>query len=605
MTEADILALRIQATRVDAVRRDLKAIQGDMARMRQMSAAHAAASRSHARTIESGYDSLARSARRSADAQKRAMQGVRDSVRSTQGAVMALAGSYLGFQGIKAVGGAALDAANTKFRQEATMRALAPGQSGALMRTGGRLAERYGAPIGGVREMMMGLAASPIDPSKVAEFAEALTVLGSTGTADDMREFARQLRQAAGSGMIQGDELRIMAERLPILGKALEEAGLSLGKLRQMSQKGDPLGFEEFSKIILDYAKSPTMKQLSSELASSNAAQYQRMLNQWQVQVLEPLGAELGPALLQFGRDAMPSAIAAAKALGSVAVFAVQNWKPLALVALVVKGAHVAMAVSAWRASAALNALAASGGARALAGGAGAASGGGVVAGAAGGIRGAMGRVGGWARGAWGSAGIPAGTGATTWAAQGGSGVARVMVPVAGAGAASGSAGSGMAGLLASSVGAGGAGAVAGAVITAAAVAVGSYLATKYGLDALARATGAENYEDKLRRMYAQSSGATIDKSGNEVYGATDARAKAMFDRTPGSAAAAKRKAWLEREARRKALGEAGLSLEAVEAAEARARQARQSENARRPANRTTIQNRIARENASTERRLR
>ena len=80
MTEADILSLRIQATRVQQVRSDLKSIQGDLMRMRQGQASFAAVSRSNARTVSQGYDQMAQAAKRSADAQKSALKSVQSSV---------------------------------------------------------------------------------------------------------------------------------------------------------------------------------------------------------------------------------------------------------------------------------------------------------------------------------------------------------------------------------------------------------------------------------------------------------------------------------------------------------------------------------------------
>lgn len=550
MTEADVLSLRIQATRVEAVRRDLKSIQGDLMRMRQSQASFAAISRSNARAVSQGYDQMAQAAKRSADAQKNAL-------RSVQSSVLSLAGSYLSIQGVKNFGGSAIDAANEKFRQEATMRALAPGRSGAMMTTASNLANKFGSPVSGMREMMTGLAASPIDPSKISEFAEALAILGSTGTADDLKEFARQIRQSAGAGTVGGDELRIMAERLPILGKALEQAGLSMGKLKQMSQQGDPLGFEQFSKIILDYAKSPTMQGLSKELSSSNAAEYQRMLNRWQTEVLEPLGAEIGPQLIQFGQDVLPSVITGAIALGNVMVWTVDHWKPvvgtLTAAFIASKGANIYLAASAVNAARALNGLAISSGAS--------------------GIGGLGGRLGGLAKKAWGYAGN-AGTGASGVGMVGGRGIAGGL---SAAGNALGLTGGAASAPLAAS-----AGAIAGATISAAAVAVGAYFATKYGLDALARAAGHDGYSDALRKDFARANGARIDAAGNESYRGTG-EAAFLASRARSSA---KRGAGPSGDIYAKY---AGLDSRNFDAAMSR-------RNSQRPANRASTQNRVARE---------
>jgi len=553
MTEADILSLRVQATRVQQVRSDLKSIQGDLMRMRQSQTSFASASRSNARAVSQSYDQMAQAARRSASAQQAAMKSVQNSV-------LALAGSYLSIQGMKNFGGAALDAANDKFRQEATMRALAPGRGGQMMGKASSLANKFGAPVSGMREMMTGLAASPIDPAKISDFAEALAILGSTGTAEDLKEFARQIRQSAGAGTIQGDELRIMAERLPILGKALEQAGLSMGKLKQMSQQGDPLGFEQFSKIILDYAKSPVMQGLSKELSSSNSANYQRMLNQWQTEVLEPLGAQLGPKLIEFGQEVLPKAIDGAIMFGNVMVWTVDHWKPvvgtLAAAFLVTKGANIYLAASAVNAARALNGLALSGGISGLGGG-----------------RGLLGKAGGLASKAWGYAGN-AGTGASGVGMVGGRGIAGGL---AAAGNALGFTGGAASAPLAAS-----AGAIAGATISAAAVAVGAYFATKYGLDALAKAAGHDGYNDALRKDFARANGARIDSAGNESYrGSSESafyasRARSMAKRGGAQSGDIYAKY-------------AGLDSRNYDAALSRA-------NSQRPANRASTQNRVARE---------
>lgn len=544
MTEADILSLRIQATRVQQVRSDLKSIQGDLMRMRQSQASFASASRSNARSVSQSYDQMAQAARRSATAQKQAMQGVGDSIKRT---VLTAGAAYglvrLGQNAIRAQEQQQGSAAAYKFN-------LGAGQGAKTRSAVGAFAQKQGLNANSTQQTGLGLAGAGVKPDDIVATIKGLSAAGAAGGAssEGMKGAMEQYKQIAMNGKLQGDELRLIQENGVNLIKILKDAGLG----ERIRDKTNPLTFEEVNAAIIAFGKTKEANELLNVQANRTSAAFTRVENVLDQRLYPALAEGFGPAAIKVADQLAAWAENIDPKMVEHLVMPVIGGVILAYTAT--KAANVALAVSAWRAAGALNAVAMSGG--------------GGLGGVAGGGKGLMGKVGGLASRAWGFAGN-AGTGATGVGAIGGSGIA---------GALSASSASGVGAAL----GGGAATGVAAATVSAAAVAVGAYFATKYGLDALAKMNGSNGYEDALSKDFARANGARIDSAGNESYRgsgesafyASRARSSAKRGAAPSGDIYAKY---------------AGLDSRNYDAALSRA-------NSQRPANRASTQNRVARE---------
>lgn len=545
MTEADILSLRVQATRVEQVRSQMKSLQGDLMRMRQSQTSFASASRSNARAVSQSYDQMAQAARRSAAAQKQAMQGVGDSIKRS---VLTAATAY----GMVRLGQNALRAQQDQRQIGSAYKFNLGAVQGAKTRNDvAALAQRQGLNINDTQRTGVGLAGAGVKPEDIAATMKGLMAAGAAGGAspEGMKGAMEQYKQIAMNGKLQGDELRLIQENGVNLIKILRDAGLG----ERIRDKTNPLTFEEVNAAILAFGKTKEAQELLKVQADSTSASFMRAQNVLEQRIYPALAEGFGPAAQKVAEILAGWAESIDPKMIENLVLPVVGGLIVAYTAT--KVAQVALAWSAWRAAGALNAVAASGGL-------------GGIGGVAGGGKGLIGKVGGLASRAWGFAGN-AGTGATGVGAIGGSGIA---------GALSASSASGVGAAL----GGGAATGVAATVVSAAAVAVGAYFATKYGLDALAKAAGHDGYNDALRKDFARANGARIDSAGNESYrGSSESafyasRARSMAKRGGAQSGDIYAKY-------------AGLDSRNYDAALSRA-------NSQRPANRASTQNRVARE---------
>ncbi len=545
MTEADILSLRIQATRVQQVRSDLKSIQGDLMRMRQSQASFAAASRSNARSVSQSYDQMAQAARRSASAQKQAMQGVGDSIKRT---VLTASAAY----GLVRLGQNAIRAQEQQQGSAAAYKFNLGAAQGAKTRSAvGAFAQKQGLNANSTQQTGLGLAGAGVKPEDIVSTIKGLSAAGAAGgaTSEGMKGAMEQYKQIAMNGKLQGDELRLIQENGVNLIAILKNAGLG----DRIRDKQNPLTFEEVNAAIIAFGKTKEASELLTTQASRTTSAFNRVDNILEQRLYPALANGFGPAaekvatilagLAENIDPKMVENLVVPVAVGLAGAFAIT------------KAANTALAWSAWRAAGALNAVAVSGGGGAIGG-----------VGKVGGLRGL-------AKNVWGYAGN-AGTGASGVGMVGGRGIAGGL---SAAGNALGFTGGAASAPIAAS-----AGAIAGATISAAAVAVGAYFATKYGLDALARAAGHDGYSDALRKDFARANGARIDAAGNESYrGTGEAAFLASRARSSAKRGAAPSGDIYARYA--------GLDSRNFDAAMSR-------RNSQRPANRASTQNRVARE---------
>lgn len=520
-------------------------------RMRQSQTSFASASRSNARAVSQSYDQMAQAARRSAAAQKQAMQGVGDSIkRSVLTAATAYGMVRIGQNAIKAQESQQGIGAAYKFNLGAVQGAKTRNDVAAF-------AQRQGMNVNSTQQTGLGLAGAGVNPNEIVDTIKGLSAAGAAGgaTSEGMKGAMEQYKQIAMNGKLQGDELRLIQENGVNLIKILRDAGLG----ERIRDKTNPLTFEEVNAAIIAFGKTKEAQELLNVQANRTSASFTRVENVVEQKLYPALANGFGPAAEKVANLLAGWAENIDPKLIENLVMPVVGGLIVAYAAT--KVAQVALAWSAWRAAGALNAVAMSGG--------------GGLGGFAGGGKGLLGKVGGLASRAWGFAGN-AGTGASGVGVVGGRGIAGGL---AAAGNALGFTGGAASAPLAAS-----AGAIAGATISAAAVAVGAYFATKYGLDALAKAAGHDGYNDALRKDFARANGARIDSAGNESYrGSSESafyasRARSMAKRggAPTGDIYAKY---------------AGLDHRNYEAAMARSKA-----NSQRPANRASTQNRVARE---------
>ena len=541
MTEADILSLRVQATRVQQLRSDLRSIKGDLVGIHQATLSHASASRSAARAVASGYDQMALAAKRSASAQSSAMASVKKSVFSAAAAYGAV---RIAQNAIRAQESQAGFAAAFKYNLGAQQGARSNAELSGF-------AQKQGLKVGGVQQAGIGLASAGVRPEDLVATIRGLSAAGAAGgaTSEGMKGAMEQYKQIAMNGKLQGDELRLIQENGVNLIAILKNAGLG----DRIRDKQNPLTFEEVNAAIIAFGKTKEASELLTTQASRTTSAFNRVDNILEQRLYPALANGFGPAaekvatilagLAENIDPKMVENLVVPVAVGLAGAFAIT------------KAANTALAWSAWRAAGALNAVAMSGGGGAIGG-----------VGKVGGLRGL-------AKNVWGYAGN-AGTGASGVGMVGGRGIAGGL---SAAGNALGFTGGAASAPLAAS-----AGAIAGATISAAAVAVGAYFATKYGLDALARAAGHDGYSDALRKDFARANGARIDAAGNESYRGTG-EAAFLASR---ARSAAKRGAAPSGDIYAKY---AGLESRNFDAAMSR-------RNSQRPANRASTQNRVARE---------
>lgn len=545
MTEADILSLRVQATRVEMVRSQMKSLQGDLMRMRQSQTSFAAASRSNARAVSQSYDQMAQAARRSASAQQAAMRGVGDSIKRT---VLTAGAAY----GMVRLGQNALRAQEAQNQIGSAYKFNLGAVQGAKTRNDvAAFAQRQGLNINDTQRTGIGLAGAGVSPNDIAATIKGLSAAGAAGgaTPEGMKGAMEQYKQIAMNGKLQGDELRLIQENGVNLIKILRDAGLG----ERIRDKTNPLTFEEVNAAIIAFGKTKEAQELLNVQANRTSAAFTRVENVMEQRLYPALANGFGPAAEKVANLLAGWAESIDPKMVENLVMPVITGVAVGLG--LVKVAQIKLAWSAWRAAGALDAVAASGGLGALGGG--------------GRLGGLGGKLGGMAKNAWAYGGRNViGTGAAAGGAQsygllnaGAQGVGRVFGAQALAGGTAG---------------------IATTVVSAAAVAVGAYFATKYGLDALAKAAGHDGYSDALRKDFARANGARIDSAGNESYrGSSESafyasRARSMAKRgaAPTGDIYAKY---------------AGLDPRNFDAAMSRV-------NSQRPANRASTQNRVARE---------
>jgi tape measure domain-containing protein len=91
------------------------------------------------------------------------------------------------------------------------------------------------------QKMTVGLKDMGASNAQIQTMTETLLKLGTIGGSSiaDTAGAALQLAQALGSGKLQGDELRSIMERMPLLGQAIaKEMGVSVGQLKSLGAEG-------------------------------------------------------------------------------------------------------------------------------------------------------------------------------------------------------------------------------------------------------------------------------------------------------------------------------------------------------------------------------
>jgi len=91
------------------------------------------------------------------------------------------------------------------------------------------------------QKMTVGLKDMGASNAQIQSITETLLKLGTVGgsSIEDTAGAALQLSQALGSGKLQGDELRSIMERMPLLGQAIaKEMGVPVGQLKALGAEG-------------------------------------------------------------------------------------------------------------------------------------------------------------------------------------------------------------------------------------------------------------------------------------------------------------------------------------------------------------------------------
>lgn len=105
---------------------------------------------------------------------------------------------------------------------------------------------------GSVRLQAAGMSAQMAEKS-IMSFGNALATVGKGK--DDLREVINQLTQMSSSGKLQGDELRVMAERVPQLRSAIQSA-FGTSDSESINKMGLPIN-TIIAKIVNELAKLP------------------------------------------------------------------------------------------------------------------------------------------------------------------------------------------------------------------------------------------------------------------------------------------------------------------------------------------------------------
>lgn len=99
----------------------------------------------------------------------------------------------------------------------------------------------YDAMLGSVSKIAMTAKEAFPDPKEVVPFVEGiqkLFTIGGTGV-EEQKNAMLQLTQALGSGRLQGDEFRSIAESAPMIEQMIaKEMGVTQGKLKQLGSQG-------------------------------------------------------------------------------------------------------------------------------------------------------------------------------------------------------------------------------------------------------------------------------------------------------------------------------------------------------------------------------
>jgi tape measure domain-containing protein len=146
-------------------------------------------------------------------------------------------------QGLKSI----IDQADAMRNLEASFTVLrGSAEAGAnMMERVFAIAKGTGAPINDVSEavqrLSVGMGEMGASNAQISQVAETFIKLGRVGGASmaDINGALIQFSQGLSSGKLQGDEFKAIAERLPLVMRALaEEMGVSVGELKKLGSEG-------------------------------------------------------------------------------------------------------------------------------------------------------------------------------------------------------------------------------------------------------------------------------------------------------------------------------------------------------------------------------
>lgn len=178
-----------------------------------------------------------------------------------------------------------------------------------------RFAVRQGVNLNDARSGVQMLAGTGMGSNELMPVFEAFTALAakSGATSEGMSRAFYQFTQIASQGKLQGDELRVIQENGVQLVRLLKESGLG----DRIGSAKSPITFEEIKKALLEAAKDASTQKALEEQRAAASNSFQAALNVVQLDLIEPLGNRLGPAVVQVSdflkdltKDANPKVVA-------------------------------------------------------------------------------------------------------------------------------------------------------------------------------------------------------------------------------------------------------------------------------------------------------
>lgn len=301
----DLVQARIIIRNVEASRRAVESVRSSLSGVRKDAIRAANVQTMSNRALYQSYGALARGAEDSARRQRNAMRSVANESRSmmrTMGSLGPIAGMAGGF-GLLRGYQMTRDAYQQRMQFQSTMRLMYGAQRvPGIEKAVGGMAKRWGAPIQGIRTGVMGLAGvKGMTSERALEAIESMTKIGLASgiTGADMEGFLVQLRQMLGSGFVQGDELRLMSERMPFLNSVLGAFGTSAGAIRDRNKSGnasDQMSADEFLQMFVEYAKREDITREATTMSKSWMAEETRLANKVNEEFSD-LGKRVAPAM--------------------------------------------------------------------------------------------------------------------------------------------------------------------------------------------------------------------------------------------------------------------------------------------------------------------